>query len=160
MVIAIHVGPEKGGPLQSVSAVRAVAGHVLEGDHNFHPSGAAPGDGLTLIEDEVVEGIGLERGQTRRQLSVRGVGLNGLVGKRVTVGDVECHGVELCEPCLRLHKMTRPGLLKDLVHRGGLRADIVSDGTIGIGDEINESVAERAPDGPPNLLPHDDAYRR
>jgi hypothetical protein len=77
MVSASHVGPEEGGPLESVSAVRAVAGHGLEGDRNFHPSGAAPGAALTLIEDEVVEDIVLARGQTRRQLTARGVRLNG-----------------------------------------------------------------------------------
>ena len=55
------------------------------------------------------------------------------------VGDVECYGVELCEPCLHLQKMTRPGLIKDLVHRGGLRADILSDGVIAVGDVIEDS---------------------
>jgi MOSC domain-containing protein YiiM len=142
MVIAIHVGPKKGGPLESVSAARAVAGHGLESDRNFHHSAAGPGDALTLVEDEVVEDIGLAPGRTRRQLTVRGVRLNGLVGKRFTVGEVECYGVELCEPCLHLQKMTRPGLIKDLVHRGGLRADILSDGVIAIGDEIKESERE------------------
>jgi MOSC domain-containing protein YiiM len=69
---------------------------------------------------------------------VRGSGLNELVGKRFRVGDVECYGVELCEPCEHLQQMTRPGIIKELAHRAGINADIVTDGTISVGDEIKE----------------------
>ena len=65
-----------------------------------------------------------------------GISLNALVGKRFHVGPVECVGRRLAEPCAHLEKLARPGLLRPLVHRGGLRADILSDGTISIGDEI------------------------
>jgi hypothetical protein len=135
-VVAIHIGPVESGPLDAVSSVRAVSGQGLEGDRNFFPSGAKPGEALTLVEGEAVDDADLAPGATRRQLTVRGVRLNDLVGKRFTVGDVECYGVELCEPCLHLQEMTRPGLIKDLTHRGGLRADILSDGTISVGDVV------------------------
>jgi MOSC domain-containing protein YiiM len=135
-VVAIHIGPVESGPLESVSTARAVAGQGLEGDRNFYPSGAGAGEALTLVETEAVEDVGLAPGATRRQLTVRGVRLNDLVGKRFKVGEVECVGVELCEPCLHLQEMTRPGLIKDLAHRGGLRADILSDGTISVGDAV------------------------
>ena len=62
--------------------------------------------------------------------------LNDLVGKRFFVGEVECHGVELCEPCLHLQSLTRPGIIDDLVHRGGLNADVLSSGTISVGDPV------------------------
>ena len=62
--------------------------------------------------------------------------LNDLVGKRFRVGEVECVGVELCEPCLHLQSLTRPGIIDDLLHRGGLNADIVSSGTIAVGDTV------------------------
>jgi hypothetical protein len=135
-VVAIHIGPVESGPLESVSSARAFAGQGLEGDRNFYPSGAGAGEALTLVETEAVEDVGLAPGATRRQLTVRGVRLNDLVGKRFKVGEVECVGVELCEPCLHLQEMTRPGLIKDLAHRGGLRADILSDGTISVGDAV------------------------
>jgi MOSC domain-containing protein len=135
-VIAIHIGPEEGAELQAVSSVLARAGRGLEGDRYFHASGAPAGGALTLVEDEVVESIGLPLGGTRRQLTVRGVRLNDLVGTHFTVGAVECYGVKLCEPCVHLQNMTRPGLIKDLVHRGGLRADILSDGVIAVGDLV------------------------
>jgi MOSC domain-containing protein YiiM len=116
--------------------VRAVAGKGLEGDRKFKPNGAKPGQALTLIEAEVLEDVELTGAQSRRQVVVRGVRLNDLVGKRFRVGDVECLGVELCEPCLHLQSLTRPGIIDDLVHRGGLNADILSDGTIAVGDPV------------------------
>ena len=51
-------------------------------------------------------------------------------------GSVECLGVELCEPCLHLQSLTRPGVIKGLAHRGGLNADILNDGDIAVGDSI------------------------
>jgi hypothetical protein len=142
-VKAINIGPSDAlGPVRSV---RAIAGHGLEGDRYFFPDGAPAGEALTLIEAEAVEDVGLTGAQSRRQVIVRGTGLNDLVGKRFRVGDVECFGVELCEPCRHLEKLTRPGIIKDLIHRGGLRADILSDGTISVGDKILEDLLPNEP---------------
>jgi MOSC domain-containing protein YiiM len=137
VVEAIHIGPSRA--LAPVDFVRAVAGCGLEGDRHFRPEGQRPGGALTLIEAEALEDVGLTGAQSRRQVVVRGVRLNDLVGKRFTVGSVECLGVELCEPCLHLQKLTRPGLIDDLVHRGGLNADILTSGTIAVGDEVSVS---------------------
>jgi len=63
--------------------------------------------------------------------------LNDLVGRRFRVGDVECVGVELCEPCLHLQQLTRPEIIKDLIHRGGLNAGILTDGQIRVGDRVS-----------------------
>ena len=136
MIEAIHIGPEEGGALSAVDSVRAFAGKGLEGDRNFRDGGAKPGQALTLVEAENVADVGLGVGETRRQLTVRGVPLNDLVGKTFRVGDVECYGVELCEPCEHLQSMTRPGIIKDLLHRAGLNADILTDGVISLGDEV------------------------
>lgn len=137
MVEAIHIGPDKAGPLESVESVNAFAGKGIEGDRHFRPGGTKPGQALTLVEAENVEDVGLELGATRRQLTVRGVRLNDLIGKTFRVGEVECFGVELCEPCLHLQSMTRPGLIEDMVHRAGLNADILTDGVIRVGDEVS-----------------------
>jgi MOSC domain-containing protein YiiM len=137
-VEAIHLGKEGVPELWTIESVMAVAEKGLEGDRHFHPEGAPPGQALTLVEAENVESVGLEPGATRRQLTVRGVDLNALVGKRFRVGDVECVGVELCEPCGHLEAMTRPGIIKELVHRAGLNADIVVGGTIRVGDSVVE----------------------
>ena len=137
MIEAIHIGPEESGSLEAVESVRAVAGKGLEGDRNFRDGGAKPGQALTLVEAEEVEGAGLGVGETRRNVTVRGVRLNDLVGKNFKVGEVECYGVELCEPCEHLQSMTRPGIIKDMVHRAGINADILSDGVIRVGDSIS-----------------------
>jgi MOSC domain-containing protein YiiM len=138
VVEAIHIGEEEAGALSPVESVRVVAGQGVEGDRHFKANGAKPGQALTLVEAEEVERVGLPAGGTRRQLTVRGVRLNDLVGKRFKVGDVECYGVELCEPCEHLESMTRPGIIKDLVHRAGINADVLNDGTIAVGDAVSE----------------------
>ena len=138
MVEAIHLGAPRVAELWAVESVQAVAGKGLEGDRHYHEEGAAAGQALTLVEAEAVEGVGLKPGETRRQVTVRGVDLNALVGKRFRVGEVECLGVELCEPCRHLEKMTRPGIIKELVHRAGINADILVGGTIRVGDAVVE----------------------
>jgi len=138
-VEAINIGTSDA--LGPVGSVRAVAGRGLEGDRYFFANGAGSGEALTLIEAEALEDVGLTGAQSRRQVVVRGGGLNDLVGKRFRVGDVECEGVELCEPCTHLQSLTRPGIIKDLIHRGGLRADILSGGTISVGDKVLEELS-------------------
>jgi MOSC domain-containing protein YiiM len=97
---------------------------------------------ITLIEAEALEGLRRDTGielsheESRRQVLTRGVRLNDLVGLRFRVGSVECVGVELCEPCSHLQSLTYPGVLRGLVHRAGLRADIVSGGRIAVGDAL------------------------
>jgi MOSC domain-containing protein YiiM len=97
---------------------------------------------ITLVEAEALEGLREDTGielspaEVRRQVLTRGIRLNELVGERFVVGGVECVGQELCEPCNHLQGLTYPGVLRGMVHRGGLRADIVSGGRIAVGDEI------------------------
>ena len=132
----INIGPSE--TLAPVESVAAVAGKGLVGDRHFTDN-PGPGNALTLIEAEVLEDVGLTGAQSRRQVVVRGVRLGDLIGKRFRVGDVECLGVEICEPCRHLQELTRPGIIKDLIHRGGLNADILSGGMITIGDEVLSS---------------------
>lgn len=133
-VEAINIGPSDA--IAPVNSVSAVAGKGLKGDRKYFEEGAERGAALTLIEAEALEDVGLTGAQSRRQVVVRGVRLNDLVGKRFRVGEVEVVGVKLCEPCLHLQSLTRPGIIKDMIHRGGLRADILTDGTISVGDPV------------------------
>jgi MOSC domain-containing protein YiiM len=140
-VEGIYVTPEHGELPQPVDSVRALAGRGLDGNRYFFDE-APPGRALTLVAAEAVEamerehGISLEVAATRRNVVTRGIDVNELVGKRFRVGDVECEGVELCEPCAHLQSMTKPGVIKGLAHRGGLNADILSDGEISVGDAV------------------------
>jgi MOSC domain-containing protein YiiM len=142
LVEAIHVSPENEQLPEAVEAVDVTAEGV-RGDRYF---GAR---NLTLIEAEALEGLLEETGvplsaaESRRQVLTRGVRLNDLVGKRFSVGEVECVGDVWCEPCSHLQGLTRPGVLRGLVHRGGLRADIVSGGRIAVGDRVEEEAEWR-----------------
>jgi MOSC domain-containing protein YiiM len=141
-VVAIYIGPERQLP-QPVERVQAHAGKGLAGNRYYWPDGAAPaGNALTLIEAEALQafqsdtGIVLTAQASRRNVLTRGIDLNALVGKRFRVGDVECEGVELCEPCAHLASLTHPGVLRGMVHRAGLNADILTDGEIAVGDAV------------------------
>jgi MOSC domain-containing protein YiiM len=141
-VEGIYITAEHGDLPEPVDSVRALAGRGLEGNRYFYDGNAPSGTALTLIAAEAVEamerehGISIETRESRRNVVTRGIDVNELVGKRFRVGDVECRGVELCEPCRDLEQMTQPGIIKGLLHRGGLNADILSDGAISIGDAV------------------------
>jgi MOSC domain-containing protein YiiM len=126
--------------VRSVDEIDAVAGRGLEGDRYASGRGTFSGPGrgyeLTLVEAEVLDEIDLPWAEARRNVVTRGIGLNGLVGRRFQLGSAECVGRRLCEPCAHLEQLARPGLLRPLVHRGGLRADIVTDGRIRVGDRV------------------------
>jgi hypothetical protein len=139
-VAGILVAPAATAPLVRVDTAEAVAGRGLAGDRYERGEGtfSVPGRGyeLTLVEGEVLAEIDLPWEDARRNIVTTWISLNPLVGKRFRIGAVECVGRRLAEPCAHLEKLSRPGLLRPLVHRGGLRADILTGGTISVGDEI------------------------
>ena len=150
VVVSIHLAPAARVPLVAVDEARAVPGKGLEGDRYFAQAGTystLPGTGraLTLIEDEALEslydegGIELPPGASRRNLVTRGVPLNHLVNREFCVGAVRLRGMRLCEPCTYLERLTQAGVRRALVHRGGLRAEILTEGVIRVGDPVREA---------------------
>ena len=148
-VQSIHVAAEAAGRTRPVEEVEAVAGRGLEGDRYWAGEGTyfaerKNGQDITLIEAEAIEGLArddgieLAPGEARRNVVTRGIGLNDLVGRRFTVGEVECVGQRLCDPCSHLQRLTKPGVLNGLANRGGLRADVVTGGRIAVGDEVRD----------------------
>jgi len=144
-VVEINISPEHQVLPQPVKRVRAVAGRGLEGEYHFYTGeGTQPerDQELTLIAVEALAGLAAEHqieltaAESRRNVATRGIDLNSLEGRRFRVGAVECEGIELCEPCRTLERLTEPGVIRGLVHRGGLRAAILSDGEIAVGDEV------------------------
>jgi MOSC domain-containing protein YiiM len=146
-VTSIHIAETAGGALKGLDSVRAVAGRGLEGDRYFEKVGTysdTPGTGreVTLVEAESIEALELEHGvklgpgESRRNIMTRGVALNHLVGQEFKVGEVTLRGARLCEPCSHLASLTHAKALPGLVHRGGLRADIVEGGVIRLGDSV------------------------
>jgi len=146
-VHSIHIAPAASEPTASVEEVRAVAGQGLEGDRYFNGDGTysqTPGTGrqVTLIELEAIEALErdyemrIEPGQARRNIVTSGVALNHLVGREFSVGEVRLRGLRLNEPCNHLAGLTDEKVKQGLVHRGGLRCDIVSGGVIRVGDAV------------------------
>jgi MOSC domain-containing protein YiiM len=140
VVAGLLVAPAAEEQLVQVESVVAVAGCGLEGDRYGAGRGTFSGPGrgyeLTLVEAEVLDELELSWARARRNVVTRGAALNPLVGRRFRLGDVECVGRRLAEPCAHLEKLAGPGLLRPLVHRAGLRADILVGGTIRVGDEL------------------------
>ncbi len=148
VVELLAVAPVAEVPMQLVTRVRAVAGRGLEGDRyadgagTFSPRGGhRPGYDLTLIAAEVVEELtardaALDFAATRRNVLTRGIDVNALVGRDFHIGDIDCRGLRLAEPCAHLERLHGPGLLRALIHRGGLRVDILSDGYLTEGSPL------------------------
>jgi hypothetical protein len=139
-VAALLVASKAEQPLVRVDAVEAVAGRGLVGDRYYEGLGTFSGPGrgyqVTLVEAETLAAVDLPWEQARRNVVTRGLSLNALVGREFTIGAVECIGRRLAEPCAHLEKLTRAGIMRPLVHRAGLRADIVRGGPIAVGDPI------------------------
>jgi MOSC domain-containing protein YiiM len=148
-VEAIALAEVATGPVRLVNQAVALAGHGLEGDRyaakagTFTPSRhGGRGYDLTLIQSEVLDTLDLPDGgrlsyaDARRNIVTSGIDLNALVGRRFRIGDVECLGQRLCEPCAHLERLSSKGVLRGLIHRGGLRADVLSDGLIRLGAAI------------------------
>jgi len=155
-VVSIHVGAAAAAPLESVAQVRAVPGKGLEGDRYFSARGTfsnppGPAREVTLIEVEALEALRrdyaleLAPGAARRNLVTRGVPLNHLVGRDFRVGQAVLRGIRLCEPCKHLEGLTRQGVIDGLAHRGGLRAQVIQEGLIRVGDAIEEPGAPGTP---------------
>lgn len=140
-VVALLVAPDAEAPMARISSTEAVAGRGLEGDRYGIGRGTFSGRGrgyeLTLVAAESLERAAVSCEESRRNVVTRGIDLNALVGKPFRVGSVECIGRRLAEPCAHLERLTRPGIMRPLVHKAGLRADIVSGGVIAVGDEIS-----------------------
>jgi MOSC domain-containing protein YiiM len=145
-VESIHIAHAAQEPAKAVGEAVAIPGAGLQGDRYALKCGTfykpEPDYELTLIEAESIEAlrrdyqVELEAGDVRRNLVTRNVPLNHLVGKEFAIGDVRLRGIRLCEPCDHLQKVTGKSVIKGLLHRGGLRAQILTRGTIRVGDAV------------------------
>ena len=147
MVMAIYIAPSRGEPTIAVDQAHLVPGKGIEGDRYFSPikmteNNPNPEKELTLIEYESIDairqddGISLTPAQTRRNIITRGISLNDLVGREFSIGDIKVKGIRLCEPCNYLAGRTDPRILSSMAHRGGLRAQIITEGVIHPNDSI------------------------
>src|SRR3954447_4780216 len=137
VVEGIFVGAVDEGPLEAADEVQVRTGAGIEGDRHGEKD-------ITLFEAEAIEGLQADTGidlsphEIRRNVMTRGIALNDLLGHRIRVGEVEAVVTELCHPCSHLQSLTYPGVLRGLVNRGGLNADVVAGGAIKVGDAIED----------------------
>jgi hypothetical protein len=147
-VEGLAVAPAAEAPMQLLEVAQARAGRGLDGDRYAGGTGTfssragrRPGYDLTLIAADVLDemaaaGQALDFAGTRRNVLTRGIDVNALVGRRFRIGEVLCEGRRLCEPCAHLDRLSGPGILRPLIHRGGLRADVLADGEIRLGAPV------------------------
>ncbi len=157
-VLAIHITPRAEGDLAPVESIRAVPGRGLEGDRYYNIAGTFskadkplhPSQEATLIEIEALDGLQREHGlsvspaESRRNILTQGIRLNDLLHREFTVGVVRMKGVKLCHPCNYLESRTHSGVKSGLENRGGLRAQILTEGVIRVGDAVTEAANETA----------------
>jgi MOSC domain-containing protein YiiM len=134
--------------MKSLSSVRAFPGRGLEGDRyfagagTFSPHPQKPDHEITLIEQENIDafvrstGLAFTAALARRNVVTQGVSLNDLVGRQFRIGEVRIRGIRWCEPCSYLAHTTYRETLHGLVHKGGLRAQILTEGVLHAGDLI------------------------
>jgi MOSC domain-containing protein YiiM len=146
-LVAIYVARSAGAPMTACATVEARVGVGLAGDRyalgtgTYSASGRGPRD-VTLVEREAVDavrddGVALTEADTRRNLVTEGVPLAHLVGRTFRVGGVRLRGLRLAEPCAYLEQLTGlAGVRAALVHRGGLRAEVLDGGPLRVGDVI------------------------
>jgi MOSC domain-containing protein YiiM len=141
-VVAIHIAEKAQQPLKEISPATLVADKGIEGDRYF---GRKPKLNVTLVQEEFLEqaaeeiGAAYRPGMSRRNITVRGVALNDLIGKRFQIGAVELEGLSFCEPCRNMEKSIGAGAIAALSGRCGIRARVVRGGQIQQGDEITFS---------------------
>jgi hypothetical protein len=139
LVEALVLAPAAEAPVMLVDEAVAIVGRGLKGDRYADGTGTfasgRPGSALTLIDAAVLDTFGGDVDH-RRNVVVRGTDLNALVGHEFTLGEARCRGRRLCGPCAHLDRLNGGGILRPLVHRGGLRADVIRGGTIRIGDQL------------------------
>jgi hypothetical protein len=140
-VVALYTAPEAGAPLRSHHEIELVAGKGIAGDRYLLGTGhwsdpRWPDQELTLVMAETAEALGLDPASLRRNIVTRGVDLDALIGATFRLGEATLLGVRRCDPCPYIERFTRPGALRELATRGGLRAHILTGGRVRVGDRI------------------------
>jgi MOSC domain-containing protein YiiM len=155
-VDSIYIAADAKAPANAVASAKAIPRVGLEGDRYALGTGTfykpEPDYELTLIEAEAIEAlrrdykVQLDAGEARRNIVTRGVPLSHLVGREFLIGEVRIRGIRLCEPCEHLQELTGKELLRGLHHRGGLRAQILTEGIIQAGAAIRPAEIQASSD--------------
>ena len=148
-VIAIYISPAAEAPMQSVPEAHLEAGRGIVGDRYYLETGTfseklkqKPEKEVTLVESEQIAyyrritGMSLDNGALRRNIVTEGIDLNSMVRRRFRIGEAALEGIRLCEPCKHIAGLVAKEVLTEMVQRAGLRAAIISDGTVRVADIV------------------------
>lgn len=147
VVAYLHRAAQAAAPMQTEARLRLLAGEGVEGDRylfgtGYYSNKPEAGRQVTLFEMETLEALARDEGvrlaphEHRRNVTVRGVPLNHLVGARFLIGTVLVEATRLSTPCLYLEKLTGKSVFKPLLHRSGLNCRILQGGEIRVGDTL------------------------
>lgn len=147
----ILVGAEAGSPLESRAAATLEAGRGVVGDRYYFSRGTfsrklggSPAVEATLIEQEEIDAFNAASGRScsgrdfRRNLVTEGVRLADLIGRDFRVGTATLRGIRFCEPCAHLSAMLGPEIMEHMVHKAGIRAQIIEGGVVRPSDSIED----------------------
>ena len=141
-VVKIAISMNRNEKINCIDSVTAYAGKGLENDRFFKDNNNSSSQ-LTLIESENIDNFNKSSGTNisyenfRRNIVTKNIRLNNLVNKEFFIGNAKVKGVELCEPCLHLKIILgQKNLVEKLVHKAGLRCEILTSGKISVGDII------------------------
>ena len=128
--------------LQETKEINLIAGKGVVGDRHFKDYND-PLNQLSIIESENIDEYNLKYQLNipylnfRRNIVTRGIKLNDLVGKKISVGSVKLEVLDLCRPCRHLsEKLGRNDIIKEFLRKGGIRCQIMNDGKISLSDQI------------------------
>jgi MOSC domain-containing protein YiiM len=150
-IVGIYVAPTAGAPMEARTEATVVAHEGIRGDRYAAGTGSWSANSrvardVTLIEREAVDAVraelvaaghDLREADTRRNLVTVGVPVQHLIGREFRIGDVLLRGVKLSEPCAYLEQLLGlPGVREAFVHRGGIQAEVLTDGQLHVGDRV------------------------
>jgi len=141
-VFKIGISKKKGEKINEINKIKVLSGKGIVDDRNFLENNDLRKQ-LTLIESENIDYYNRKYNTNfsyvdfRRNIITKNIELNDLVGKTFSVGKIIVQGNDLCKPCKELQeKLGIDNYIKEFLRRGGLRCEILSSGTISIGEEI------------------------
>ena len=145
-VIEIAVSENPRGQMKSVNNIEAIAGKGLVNHYHFKNDSEKRRQ-ITLIEIENINhynqitGTSIPSKDFRRNIVTVGIKLNALVGSEFFIGEVKVKAHDLCRPCKYLQEsLNQKNLVKELLRKGGLRCEILTNGKIFVGDEIKNYI--------------------
>jgi len=141
-VLKIGITANNNQPIKEVNSIEVIANKGIVGDRHFHEFND-PYNQLSLIESENIDeynvrfNLNISYIDFRRNIVTKGIQLNDLIGKKLSVGNVKLEVIDLCRPCRHLTEMlNQKNVLKEFLRKGGLRCHILSSSNIHVGDNI------------------------